>query len=174
MGGALPALQADTIPVIVGAYGGRLVIVTGLPQKLDKAIKRQVNGATFSYKNNEVVLEVQPLRQVDNNDQLLEGVELGPTNVAFVRNGAYKKAFLLKLTQVVLPQSIEDLAVSGFTRSNCLGIKLLPTPYVGAPQVFLVHSTTLATLWGDPEWHLACECRTTYSVTNNRVVRQAY
>ena len=146
VGGALPALQADTIPVIVGAYGGRLVIVTGLPQKLDKATKRQVNGATFSYKNNEVVLEVQPLRQVDKDDPLLEGVELGPTNVAFVRNGAYKKAFLLKLTQVVLPQFIEDLAVSGFTRSNCLGIKLLPTLYVGAPQVFLVHSTTLATL----------------------------
>lgn len=86
-----------------------------------------------------------PLRSIDEADdakrQKVAGAGRGRE-----RDGAYKKAFLLKLAQVVLQLAIEDLTATQRTRANCLGITLLPPPYVGSPQVFLIHSATLTTL----------------------------
>jgi hypothetical protein len=76
----------------------------------------------------------------------LGDAELPPEFVPFVRNAAYKKPFMLKLAEVVLPGSPNELWEAGYTRTNCLGITVLPPPYVGAPQVFLVHATTLDAL----------------------------
>jgi hypothetical protein len=85
------------------------------------------------------------LNWIATSDELGDA-ELTRDCVPFVRNAAYKKHFMLKLAEVVLPGSPSDLREAGYTRANCLGITALPPPYVGAPQDFLVHATTLDAL----------------------------
>lgn len=86
------------------------------------------------------------LRRVDPDAGELGGSDLPPDCVAFVRDGTYKKPFLLKLSQVVLPLALDEFKEAGMTRADCLGMTLLPPPHVGSPQVFLIHTLTLATL----------------------------
>ena len=140
-GGPLPPLEASAVPVIVGGSAGRLIIVTGLPPAFDKLTTRQVQGHKFSFKAGELVLEGHPLRRVNDLP-----AEVPAGHEVYERDGAYKKAFLLSLSQVVLPQSTDILAAAGKTRANCLGITLLPPPYVGASQMFLVPTAILHTL----------------------------
>lgn len=125
----------------MGGSAGRLVIVTGLPPAFDKLTTRQVHGHKFSFKAGELLLEVHPLRRVNDLP-----AEVPAGHEVFERDGAYNKAFLLSLSQVVLPQSTDDLTAAGKTRANCLDITLVPPPYVGAPQMFLVPTATLHTL----------------------------
>lgn len=136
-GGELPVLNVALVSVIVGVYGCNLVIVVGLPYTLDKAMTRQFKKATFSFKNNEEVLNVQPMRRADGAET--GGAVIPPDQVPFVRDGTHTKPFLMKLAQVVLPQSVDDLNEAQLD----LGITLLPPPHVGSPQVFLVPSTML-------------------------------
>jgi hypothetical protein len=139
----LPALHVQEVPVIVGAYGCGLVMVMKTPYSLPLGAQRSVNGVAFKYKYHEVVVDVQPLRRVELNGDELVGAVVSSNCVPFVRNGAYKKPFMLKLAEIVLPASPDELRAASLTRANCLGITLLPPPHVGSPQVFLVPSAML-------------------------------
>ena len=90
-----------------------------------------MHGHKFSFKAGELVFEVHPLRRVNDLP-----AEVPAGHEVFERDGAYNKAFLLSLFQVVLPESIDILAAAGRTCANCLDITLLPPPYVGAPLMF--------------------------------------
>ena len=150
--GSLPDLSMEDVPIIVGARGGRLVIVVGLPTTLDSATRRQVNNVEFKYKANDVVLDVCPLTRIDPESP--EAPEDIPANcILFVRDSTYKKPFMLKLTQVVLPD-LDDLQTQGKSRLDCLDIGLLPSPHVGAPQIFVVKSSILEDLRAVEESHI--------------------
>lgn len=92
------------------------------------------------------MLDVQPLRRVAVDSDEVGGAVIPRDQVPFVRDSMHKKPFLLKLAQVVLPQSVEDLKAANLDRSNYLGITLLPPHHVGSPQVFLVPYAMLDTL----------------------------
>ena len=53
----------------MGAYGAQLAIMTSLPYTFTQATKRQINNATFSFKNNDEVVEVQPWREISKEEQ---------------------------------------------------------------------------------------------------------